>query len=442
MVMVYTPKAKKFKIRWKFAGPFLVLLALIIYMVAQFMITALDDSPPKLTICDFSENKTYDEMSKDYKLTYSTSDYMFYGESFDLLKNPYNPEVNDELVGKTMVFKNLCTGEEYPFSIESSIDRHVALSELSNGYYEVYVIDDMKQKRIVYNQDLKDTSYTTIKRNGKVKEIGLYANKNLLKDYEKKLKDRYLFVEVKDKEANENDYDIVLDPGSFNRDFTYIIDRGVKANGLVEYQENFKAAKRIKSKLEEYGLRVKLTRNHVDDVVDTYGAKGRLSKAYGSNARYYIHIGANSSEFDSIKGMEVYYSGYASPTLANALLYDLKKNTQLSGNATNAVDLSNAGVIESYFIEGKDGRVLYDRDMYIREAGGKATLAAMYSENSEKNNSAFSKDNIHGMYGVSIYYSYFTNKQDAAYWQDNWQKISDETANSIANYLKVNKKEK
>ncbi|MEF9962471.1 MAG: N-acetylmuramoyl-L-alanine amidase [Erysipelotrichaceae bacterium] len=440
--MAYTPKARKFKIRWKFAGPFLVLITLLVYLIAQFIIGALDDSPPKLTICDYSENKSFDQLNKDYKNTYPLSDYLFYGESLALLKDDYNPEVNDEVVGKTMVFKNICNGNEYPFSIESSMDRHVALSELSPGYYEVFVIDDMKEKRVTYDNDLKDTSFTTINRFGEVKQIGLYANKNLLKDYEKKLKNRYLFIEVKNKKANENEYDIVLDPGSFNRDFTYTIDRGVEANGLVEYQENFKAAKRIKSKLEKYGLRVKLTRNHVDDIVNTYGAKGRLAKAYQSSARYYFHIGANSSEFDSIQGSEVYYSAYSSPTLANALMYDLKKNTQLSGNATNAPDLSNAGVMQAYLIEGKDGRTLYDNDMYIREVGGKATLASQYSQTSEKSNAAFSKDNIHGLLGVSIYYSYFTNKQDAAYWKDNWQKISDETANSIANYLKVNKKEK
>lgn len=435
--MAYEPKHRKLKVRWKFAGPFLILVALFMYMLVNLVMEAVDDTPPKFTICDFSEKKTESILSKKYKDPYELSEYLFYGESLNLLKNPYNPEVNDEVVGKTIVLKNLCTGKDYPFAIEGSIDRHIALGEITPGYYEVYVIDNLKQRRITFNRELKDASFTTIEREGKVNQVSLIVDKNILKDYDKKDLPNNLFIEVKQKNPKKTDVDVIIDPSAFNNDFGPTLDRGVQANGLEEYQESFKAATRLKEKLERYGLRVQLTRSNVDDIVNTYGENGRLARGYQSNARYYVHLGMNKSEYDSILGMEIYHSAHSSPTFANALMYDLKKNTKITGNVSNAQDLNNAGVNRAFLIEGKDGRIVYDNDMFIRESGGKATMAAQFSENSESGNASFAKDNIHGMQSVSLYYSYFTNKQDAAFWKDNWESIVDETAKSIAKYLNV-----
>ncbi len=438
--MAYVPKHRKLKIRWKVAAPLLVLLFLCIYILVSVLHSAVSPEPKRYTICDFSQEKTAERLSKQYKSTYAISDYFYYGETLNLMQNAYHPEGNDPLAGKTVQLNNLCTGEKFPFVFESAADRQIALDELTPGMYEIFVIDDLQPKRAVYTSVFHDNSFTTVKRKGSINKINLFADRNFLKkDYQKTLDQDYLFLEVKAAKPSDKQYDVILDPAGYNKDFTYELDKGVEANGLVEYQENYQAAVALKKDLEAYGLRVLITRDKMDKAVDTYGEKGRLGAAYRSKARYMIHIGQNESTYDSVKGMEIYHSNYSSATFANALLYDLKKHTQLTGNTIYATDLDNAGVMSADLVEGVDGRKIYDGDMYIRESGGRATAAGMYSEAAATQNGAFAKDNREGIQTISIYYSYFTNKQDAAYWKDNRAKIMKVTADSIARTLHVEK---
>ena len=438
--MAYVPKHRRLKIRWKVAAPLLILLMLCVYMLVSVLHSVVSPEPKRFTICDFSNDKTVERLSKKYQSTYKMSDYLYYGETLNLMQNPYNPEVADPLSGKTVQFNNICTGEKFPFVFENAVDRQVALDELTVGYYEIFVIDDLQPKRAVYATPLKDTDFTTVKRKDKVNQISLIADQNLLKkDYKKFLDQNYLFLEVKETDPKDKQVDVLLDPSGYNKDFTYTVDKGVEANGLVEYEENYKAAVELKKALEKYGLRVMITRDKMNQALNTYGKEGRLGKAYASKARYMFHIGQSESTYDSVKGMEIYYSNHASATFANALLYDLKKNTQLTGNVAYATDLDNAGVMSADLVEGVDGRKIYDGDMYIRESGGRATIAGSYSENAAKQNASFAKDNKQGIQTLSIYYSYFTNKQDAAYWKSDRAKIMNATANSIARMLHVEK---
>ena len=435
--MAYAPRNTRLRVKWKIVIPFFVLIALTVYGLTNLLFQP-EEEDHRYAICSFTPEQTMKKLNKSFDETYLISDYLFYGESLNLLHAPYDVEHSDDIVGKTVELVNVCNSEHtYQFSMEATIDRKLALDELEPGFYEVYVIDQLKPKRAVYKEALHDDTFTTIKRGDYVNQIILTADTKLLKDFDKTLKDHYLFIEVKAKKPSEEQYDIMLDPSEYNKDYTNYVERGAQGNGLIEYEENFLAATELKKELEKYGLRVGLTRDHMDDVVNSYGRKGRLAKAFQSQARYYFHIGLQEDPTETTKGVEIYYSSHSSAVLANALLYDLKEHTKLMGNLMYGLDERNAGVIALEQFTGKDGRTVYDSDMIVREAGGKATQAGMYSENSEAGTASFAKDEIHGMQALTIYYGYVSNASDAKYWKDNRQFIMKETAASIAKSLHV-----
>ena len=439
--MAYAPRNRQFKIRWKIALPLLVLLLLCVYFFAHLLFQPAPEDT-RYAICSFSPQQTEEKLNQTFEDTYLLSDYLFYGESLSLLQTAYDVEKSDDIVGKTVELVDVCDQDHtYQLSMEGSVDRKLPLDELEPGFYEVYVVDQLVRKRAVYASNLHDDHFTTIKRNGKVHRISLIADRALLKDFDVTLQDRYLFLEVKEEKPNQNDYDIMLDPSEYNKDYTNYVERGGEGNGVLEYEENYQAALELKAALEKYGLRVGITRDQMEDVVNTYGRKGRLAKAYQSNARYYFHIGLQEDASASVHGMEIYYSSHASAVLANALLYDLKANTELEGNPMYVYDEKTVGVIALEQYTGMDGRTVYDNDMVIREAGGKATQAGMYSENTVKGTASFAKDNLYGMQAISIYYGYVSNADDMNYWKANRKQIMEATAASIAKSLRVEESE-
>lgn len=438
--MAYAPRKKQFKVRWKFVTPCILLLFLIIYFLFNLFYQP-EEEDKRYAICSISPSSTEKKLNKSFQDTYSLSDYFYYGESLNLFQKPYDVENADDIVGKTIELVDVCNKDNmYQLSMEGTIDRKLSLEEIKPGFYEVYVVDQLVKKRAVYSTDLYDNHFTTVKRNGKVNRISLIANQDLLKDYNKKLKDRYLFIEVKEEKPNTDDYDIMIDPSKYNKDYTYYVERGAEGNGVLEYEENYQAAIELKKELEKYGLRVGITRNQIEDVVNTYGRKGRLAKAYRSNARYYFHLGLSEDSSSEVKGMEIYYSSHSSAVLANSLLYDLKENTKLVGNPLYAYDEKSVGVIQLSQFTGLDNRTVYDNDMVIRETGGKATQAGMYSENTLKGTASFAKDNLYGIQTINIYFGYVTNSDDMAYWKQNRPIIMKEMAASIAKSLNLTKK--
>lgn len=95
-------------------------------------------------------------------------------------------------------------------TMENYVDQKIHLDELKEGFYEVYIIEDLVEKRVVFDKALEENTYTGIKRNNQVSRISLVADKNLLKEYGKTLNQNYLFVDVTTEKPSTNDIDVYL----------------------------------------------------------------------------------------------------------------------------------------------------------------------------------------------------------------------------------------
>lgn len=419
--MAYAPKQKR-KIRWKLVIPLLLLIALILYAIITVLLPDTDDEQG-YTICGLNEEKSAQLLNKQNAQIYEIQDYTYYGESLGLYTDTYDTESNDELVGKTLQLHNLCNDKVATMTIDADVDLKISLSDLEPGFYEITVIDDLVEKQLVYKETLESEPFTTIRRNKQVKHATLIANKDLLQDKGIHWKENYLYLQVESGKPDEDVVDVYLDPYGMNTDFQYVPDEGSSGHGLKEYKETYEAAQIIKKQLESYGLKVEISRADVDETAaPAYGEDGRFAQAYESGARYYISLRMNQSEMN-LGGVEIWHSAHASSVLGRQIMYGLEKN--LGMKASTYVNPDGSGVGPSYV-----DKQYFDNNIYLRETGGRATFAAMYSELSREENASFIDAN--GMHALEIDFGYVTNSEDAAFWKAHKEEIAKQVADSFA----------
>ncbi|OCN04530.1 hypothetical protein A4S06_02645 [Erysipelotrichaceae bacterium MTC7] len=433
--MSYAPRRKK--LNYKVVIPLLALLVLIAYLGVHLLLGQNEETKENYTICDYSGEKTVKAINQDAKADFTIKDYTFYGESLALFKDAYKGELADGLSSLTVKLKNLCTGEETPFVVDKGLDRKIMLGNLTPGMYELYVSENLTDKRIVFDGDVDD-SIMTITRHGKNQQVRVFTNQNLLQDYDIKMKKNYLFVEVTEKKIKKHTYDVAIDPAGLDASFTNgVVTNGNEGNGLVEAQEMYQAAVSLKEKLEAKGLKVLVLRND-SDAIDTYGRDGRLAKAYEAGAKYYFRLALDSDVSSDASGFNIFYSGHASNMFAARIGYDFHQKTGLKGCTVYMKSTDEVGVIQSNLLAGLlDERTVYDSDLWIRESGGRATQAGLYSENTKKGTASFAYNNPYGMNSLHIYFGFVSNKNDANTWKEQKDQIITSLANSISTYLQL-----
>lgn len=432
--MQYQPR-KRLRVKWRVAIPFFTLLFLIGYLLVHVFFLRESEDPNAVTICDFSAKSTVEKLHIESESQMVISDYFFYGENLNLRKAAYHGENDDEMIGKTVKLVNLCSGEPYLFNLDNKIDHQINVSELPNGFYELYYVYNLSDQRIVMDRAVNEV-FHTMTRNSQSKKVELIADNNYTKQ-EVPLKSYPLYLKVDSDIVQHDSLDIMLDPAGGNDDYGLGIDWGYQANGLNESDEMYSAALALKERLEKYGLIVGITKDSANHEIDTYGVNGRLAKAYNKHAKLYINLQFNSMANTDIRGMEIIHSSFSSSQLANTLMYDLKKNVNVVGSTLYTSSGSVDGVISASQTDCDDGSVC-DDVIQIRESGGKATKAGECSENT-RNMNAFAKGNVFGMQALLIKFGYISNAEDVAMWKDadRFSALMDEIARSIAASLKV-----
>lgn len=425
--MAYEPRERKIKPIWIISAAivFLVLLVGIIFRPTP------KEEVQSFSIGKLSHEESVNKLSKHYDNTYVMSDYLFFGESLNMLKDTYNVENTDEVSGKSLILKDLLSKEERAYVLGSTIDRQVLFNRLESGYYEIYVIENLVEKRVVFNEATQDT-LKTIVRDGKRYQVSLIADKQYFQKQNVDMDANYAFLEVKETTLDKDEYDIVLDPAAYDYDFTYVLNKGHEGNGLVEYKETYRACLMLKEKLEEYGLKVLVARDENEEV-DSYGKNGRLHRGYKAKAKYYFRVSFSEDAYDS-SGFDITYSMHSSDYLASQIAFHLTRLSDVKICETYGKN----GVIQSSALEGSlDHRFVYDADLWIRESGGKATQAGMYSKNAQEQTAFFAKDNLYGMQGFNMTLGYLSNKDDASYWKKHQEEYMDALAKAIAFSLNV-----
>ena len=432
--MAYVRRPKR-KLKWHVAIPLLCLIIVLIYMIVHILFPK-QDNEEGIKICTHDTSRTYSLLNKEYENIYEINDYFFYGENLTLLQNEYKLNQSDDLFGKTIQLRNLCNDKKILFQLTNKIDQQIDLGELENGFYEVYVVNNLQEYRVTSTNEINDIFYT-ITRNNMSKKVELISTNNYLNDIE--LKHNYVYINISSDLIQRESYDILIDPFGGSSD-TGEVRWGYEANGLRENEEMFKAALALKEKLEEYGFVVGITKDRVDQQIDISGENGRIHLGYNKNAKLFINLQINASQYSSARGIEITHSAYSSSTLAYQIIHDLEENTSLIGSLNYPGDVQN-GVVKTYRLAGLSGEKIYDPNSQIRETGGVATGAGSMNSSYQTLNS-FAVNNKKGMQSLVMHLVYITNPVDYKIWTESYSDLMSSIADSIATYYQVEKEGK
>lgn len=424
----------KYKIRWKAVIPLFFLLVLFFYLIGSFIFSFLPWNR-MTTVCGFNKEKTLEVMNNRYEASYTIADYFFYGEVLNIYPSDYTGNQHD-LQGKKIILQNLCDQMTYTFQIGEKVDEQILVTELTAGFYSMFVESETGAKlRLVYDEVLSENSFTTIPRDNLVKKVVLHSDPAYLGNNKYVFDKNYLFLEVREEKASKDMIDVVIDPYGNNRDEGNQLDQGQVYHNIAEFKESYTTALQLKEKLEQKGLRVAITKQSATEETVAYGENSRFKEAYEKQAKYYIKLGFNGSPYEDAKGMEVTYSSYTTDVFAQKVWKYMIEHTALQGSTFQQPDKEYPGLLSSPRIEGIDGQKIYDSSLALRETGGKATFAAMYSQESQEN--SFVKDLHYGMQGLDIDLLYLSNQEDITLWKEQKQSLIEELSKALIHALNI-----
>lgn len=436
--MVYQPRVvprSSRKLKWRVIIPSFILITLIGYILFNLLFprNLLIDTP-SFMICDYSNTKTQSVLNQlKYDEKIELNDYLFYGETLNIYNSSYEITKADYFIGKTIKVRNICDNSEWVYMLGKNVDEQIPLENLPVGFYEVFVVDSLKEKRLITKNELYDEFYT-VRRNGLSKRIDLISDKDLSKEKEDSLAvmdENYFFIRITDEtsEANNEVYDVYLDAAHNTESYNYV-EKGRTSNDLVEADELFKIAKAVKAKLEEKGLKVLLSRENEDTVINQYGVDGRLFKAYEAKVKHYIEFNLNFTTNTDTRGSRVIYSSYSTNKLATSIFKSFISTPGLVpyGRSTNS---NIAGVIASSRYNNLDSYPV------IREAGGRILSAGTISELAIEENSAFNKNERKGIQSISLELFFISSPLDVKVYQNEFDQMVNNIANGYLKYLGI-----
>jgi N-acetylmuramoyl-L-alanine amidase len=423
-------RSRRRKIRWKFVLPFLVLISLILYIIITLMFPhKVAVIQPKYTVCDYSLSKAqavFKTMS--YTDTDNLSEHLYYGETLNIYNETFELGKDDPFVGKTVVLRNICDGTELVYMMESNIDRQIPLDSLPQGFYEVYVMENLVKTRVVSQDAFYDEFYTIRRHNGLGMEVEIVADKSLIEspiENQTILDKNYVFIRVTEKEVPEAIYDVVIDPSKYQTS-----DDNIVKNDVNVAEALFVSATLLKEKLEAYGLKVFITRDN--EIIDRWGVDGRMAKIYNVKAKYYIALDINGSTNANDKGARIIYSHYTSNRFATAVFDAYLQLDDLTIYGVGSPG-NKRGIISGRVLEDK-----MDVNTDVRETGGKILGAAKYSETSAEN-ATFALDNPYGVQAILLDLLFISNQHDYDLYTTQHDALIENIALGFADYLQLEK---
>ena len=328
------------------------------------------------------------------------------------------------------------------FNISDEINKGIYLENINEGNYKLFLrftYEDKKEETYKYyplnnTTDYKKTTYYTLSKNN---------NKIIIsKD------DSTMTINIK-KNTDKNIYDVVIDPGAGG------IDKGAIGNNHKESDITLDFANKIKEKLEEKKIKVKLTRTkdslNDNEYFDEYNDGGRAVIPHEVNAKYLFSLTASSSTNKGIRGFGI--------STAVGINYDFTAN--MVENITNKTGMKTSpstynridyGIYSHNFteIEIKQNMAYYDKKGYkrynvttasnylymIRETGGIITGAYVDDSNPEKVGvNKYYNSNI-GIESYIINLGYLTNSEDISIITTKQNEYIEAISNSIIEELK------
>lgn len=303
------------------------------------------------------------------------------------------------------------------FNISDYVNNGIYLDDIPRGYYYLFLrtknVDNDEYKYFALNNttEYDDIVYYTMSK---------YDNKITIKNDNKY---STMTMDVS-KNKDKNVYDIVLDPGHGG------MDCGANKNGYAETDFTMNIAVKVKTKLEEYGFRVKLTHEEgqlsKEEKLPEYGVNGRAVIPREVNAKYVFSIHLNSSYHSNVSGLEIYTAKAINYDFAKLLAENIVNSTGIS-YSNNKINKVFDGIYTRNFTEDdvKNSLKEYEDKNWnpyevstksnyyymIRETGGIITGAYVDDRNSEIPANPYTKSNI-GSEAYILELGYISNKKD------------------------------
>ena len=252
--------------------------------------------------------------------TVTLTNFYTYGDSLNVEGKLTNVS-KDNFEGAKIIFTNGI--EEKSVSLETNIEEKtlyfstaqineaIELDKLDYGNYYILFrvkLNNSSVPKLYFlspETELSDIRYYPVTKESVNKRIEIGMKEKQVKNK----KYNYLAVEVLNDQAPENVYDFVIDAGHGGKDEGERSGRNTEADITLDY------AKDLKVKLEELGLKVKLTRDDDNsstyNYINMYSQGGRIPTACESKAKYMISLHINNGA-SNLTGLEIY-----APTRSN-----------------------------------------------------------------------------------------------------------------------------
>ena len=409
-----------------------IVIACSVFFVALFLYLNRPSELERLDAdyLDVIDEKTIDaNISKTYKDVYKLSDYSIYGESLNLYQKKYDGLKVDDTLGKIVMLCNLKTQEEITVTFSGGVDAGIPLGQLDEGFYEIYLYDHYTKKRLYFDDEVHSDNFSTLRREGKVKNIRLDADKHMFDDME--LDRNYAFLTVVESIPKVKVNDVIINPGGnvYNNALNGV-EVGAVSNLASEPQEMDELAKLVKKYLEQAGLRVKIARQP-DEALSYYGQAGRVSQGYESQAKVYLNL--SMIEDNDVTRPFIKTSPHTSAFLANSLSYEFdKENIEMENIVTNSI-LEHGVMYDESFYDDKGKTTVHETQPGLRETGGKCTYAGTLDY--AKENSKYK--NSYGMESVIVYVANVESKDSVEYYHKRKEIFAKKIADGIISYYQI-----
>ena len=363
-----------------------------------------------------------------------------YGTHLNIHGNLVNDE-NLDLVLYNGEFRSYKINKDTDgFNLSEFINDGMYLETIPVGTYYLYLRSSHKDDK---NKDV--FKYYGLKNVTGYKETTYYTFSNNHNKVVIDSDEEYSTIRFTVTENTDNDiYDIVIDPGHGG------MDGGACKGSYCETNFTMEAALSLKQKLENNGVRVKLTHEEgqltKNEVLPDYGIHGRAVINHEVHAKYLISIHLNSNGSTSVHGLEVYAPVNIDYTFAKNLANNILKeaNTSYSNNKVSRVydgvysRTFTEDDVESSLKEYADKKmeafdVTTKSNYYymIRETGGIMTGAYVDTRNEPKiKGNPYYNSNV-GSEAYLCELGYLTNATDLENIKNNLDKYVTAIANSF-----------
>ena len=418
-------------------NPFIIKIIVIIFILLMIFLiyTKIRKHNDNIVQVSALTNELFKSVESSSSV--NVSKYIVYGTHFNLEGNITIPKISGISIERVDVIVRSISGDEnsidsdytykdnlLSFSTIDEINGGLDLESLSTTNYYIFLKVLFSNSEVKYYSLSNDTEYGnidyyTLTRNNSNNKVYInFGSHNNIP---------FLGLNVSTiQKLPENVYDVVIDPGHGGKDI------GATSNKHYESEIVLDCAKNLKSKLENLGLKVFLTRDgsepkDEDTAYNMYDDNGRVTKANESGAKILLslHMNSNSSKL-SKGGVEIYAPSNCDLSLAQLLADNIVKTANTTYSSLKTYQKANGVYVRNFteydILTFKNKAIQAGYEPYnintstpylymIREIGGIATNAFVDGRNTYYSANKYYNSNI-GLEGYLIELGYMIIDKD------------------------------